>query len=227
MRSDLTVIIPLRGRNGSKTRLAERFDPAQRTDLVQAMTGMVLDAVLGANVASRILLVTRDPVFASESVGSRHEIEIVTQPESLPGLNSAVDLGRGVSGAGSHLILFADLPLVAPGDIRLLCASPLPVVIGRDRHGTGTNALLVRGDECHRFRFAFGAGSYARHREEAERLGMRLETIDTPGIGFDLDTIPDWYELPVPLRSRLMNSVDMLEGDYRMQPVRTGERQER
>jgi hypothetical protein len=56
---------------------------------------------------------------------------------------------------------------------------------------------------------------------------MRLETIDTPGIGFDLDTIPDWYELPVPLRSRLMNSVDMLEGDYRMQPVRTGERQER
>jgi 2-phospho-L-lactate guanylyltransferase len=224
MMSNLTVIIPLRGRNGSKTRLAERFNPSQRSDLVQAMSGMVLDAVLGANVADRILLVTRDPLFASETIGSRHDVEIVTQPDALPGLNGAVNLGRVVSGTGSHLILFADLPLIAPGDIRLLCASPSPVVIGRDRHGSGTNALLVRDDASHRFQFTFGAGSYARHQNEANRLGMRLETIDTAGIGFDLDTIPDWCELPVPLRRRLMDSVDMLEGDYRVQPVRTGER---
>ncbi len=68
-------------------------------------------------------------------------------------------------------------------------------MLGPDRRGEGTNALLLRlagrGPE---FTFAFGDGSLAKHLEEARRLGLVAAVHDAPGIAFDLDTPDDWSD---------------------------------
>jgi 2-phospho-L-lactate guanylyltransferase len=92
--------------------------------------------------------------------------------------------------------LFSDLPLIVADDIRGLVARKEPVVLGSDRRGEGTNALLLRlagrGPE---FTFAFGEGSLAKHLEEARRLGLNAGLHDAPGVAFDLDTPDDWSYL--------------------------------
>jgi hypothetical protein len=72
--------------------------------------------------------------------------------------------------------------------------------------------LLRLSGEGASFRFAFGARSLAKHREEARRLGLESAVYDAPGIGFDLDTPDDWGDflaerddlaaLPLPFPSR-------------------------
>ena len=125
-------------------------------------------------------------------------ISAIPQPDHLPGLNGAIDAGREWAldlGATAVVSLFADLPLIGPGDIRGLTARPEAVVLGSDRRGEGTNALLLRlagrGPE---FTFTFGEQSLLRHLEEASRLGLDVAVHDAPGIGFDLDTPDDWVD---------------------------------
>jgi 2-phospho-L-lactate guanylyltransferase len=120
------------------------------------------------------------------------------QPEHRLGLNGAIDAGRAWAldrGASTVISLFADLPLIVADDIRGLVARTEPVVLGPDRRGEGTNALLLRlagrGPE---FTFAFGDGSLAKHLEEARRLGLEAALHDAPGIAFDLDTPDDWLD---------------------------------
>ena len=53
------------------------------------------------------------------------------------------------------------------------------------------------------FRFAYGAASCARHREEAERLGLAVRVVPDVRLGWDVDTpadleLPDLDLLPVP-----------------------------
>jgi hypothetical protein len=52
--------------------------------------------------------------------------------------------------------------------------------------------LLRLAGEGANFGFAFGAGSLAKHREEAGHLHLASTVYDAPGIGFDLDTPDDW-----------------------------------
>jgi len=204
VKPDLTAIIPLRNREGGKTRLGEQFAPSQRTALVRAMAETVLDAVIGSECVSQILLITRDPVFAQEVIGSRTGVRIVHQPASAPGLVGALDFGRESATSTSILVLFADLPLIAPADVRMIAASPARVVIVPDRHAEGTNGVLIRHDADAEFRFRFGAESYRKHIAEAERLWWDYGVIERPGTATDLDTITDWLELPGRLRDELI-----------------------
>lgn len=222
MNDDLTVIIPLRGRRGGKTRLAERFTEAQRVALVTHMAAIVVDAVVESGVAAQILLVTRDPEFASEVVDSRTGVRIVPQSDQYSGLNGAIDLGRDATTSASFMVLFADLPLIEPDDVSAIASTSSRVVLGRDRHGTGTNALLVRDDPDRMFAFAFGVDSYPKHVLEARRLGMTYETILRPGSEIDLDTINDWYELPNRLRDELIRSEEAPGGGLAEKSVWAG-----
>ena len=87
--------------------------------------------------------------------------------------------------------LFGDLPLLTAGDVQHIVRRDAPVVISPDRHGTGTNALLLRNGAAQDFGFMFGPGSYERHVEEAHRLGLEVATSVTPGTAIDLDTPED------------------------------------
>jgi 2-phospho-L-lactate guanylyltransferase len=86
-----------------------------------------------------------------------------------------------------------------PGDCPLLIPDELAAALERmqhglvvvipDRHGTGTNALLMSPPPA--IGPAFGPDSSARHLDRARRAGYAAVTEAVPSLGFDLDTPED------------------------------------
>ena len=99
-------------------------------------------------------------------------------------------MGAGVgrlaaAGASEVLVAHGDLPL-ARGLAQLAGFDGVTLV--PDRRDDGTNVIgLAPG--CG-FRFAYGAGSFARHRAEARRLGLAVRVVREPALAWDVD-IPD------------------------------------
>ena len=54
-----------------------------------------------------------------------------------------------------------------------------------DRYGNGTNVIALPTDAG--FQFSYGPGSFARHRAEAQRLGLPLRVLDLPDLAWDVD----------------------------------------
>jgi 2-phospho-L-lactate guanylyltransferase len=192
----IVAVVPIRSLRDGKTRLSSVLDLEARQTLIRRTAAGVIEAASASGALAAVLVISPDAetlAWASE-LGSN--VVALPQPDRWPGLNGAIDAGREwalAHDAQRLLSLFADLPLLAPGDIRGLAALSQAVVLGADRRHEGTNALLLRltGGGAG-FHFAFGAGSLAKHREEARRLGLESTIYDAPGIGFDLDTPADW-----------------------------------
>jgi len=69
--------------------------------------------------------------------------------------------------------------------------APIPaLVIAPCRHGTGTNALLLRPPDL--IPFAFGPDSFAAHCAAACAAGVEPIIYRADNIAFDLDTPEDW-----------------------------------
>ena len=58
-----------------------------------------------------------------------------------------------------------------------------------DRHGSGTNGLLLTPP--HAMPPSFGHGSHARHLQNAAEAGAAGETVDVPSFALDVDTPED------------------------------------
>jgi 2-phospho-L-lactate guanylyltransferase len=194
----IVAVVPVRSLRHGKTRLSPVLGKEARETLQRAIADRVVTAAVDSGLIETILVVSPESE-ALEWAGQCGPVVVaVAQPERRPGLNGAIDAGREWAldrGASTLVSLFADLPLIVPHDIRGLMARNEPVVLGADRRGEGTNALLLRlagrGSE---FRFAFGDGSLAKHLKEARRLGLNATLYDAPGIAFDLDTPDDWTD---------------------------------
>jgi 2-phospho-L-lactate guanylyltransferase len=74
-------------------------------------------------------------------------------------------------------------------DAALERMTPGRVAVVPDRHGTGTNALLLCPADA--IGPAFGEGSAARHSERVERAGHQLAVEPLESLGLDLDTPDD------------------------------------
>jgi 2-phospho-L-lactate guanylyltransferase len=193
------AVVPIRSFEQGKTRLAKAITQAERAALVRRMADRVTRELSLTRNVTPILVVSPDPDVLAWATSLSPAIVPLAQLDQKPGLDAAIEIGRQWArntAADAMLSLFADLPLVAASDVEDLLASPAEVVLGSDRRGTGTNALLLRlngrGSE---FRFAFGAGSMARHLAEAQRIGMSVEVRKIAGIAFDLDTAEDLADL--------------------------------
>jgi 2-phospho-L-lactate guanylyltransferase len=62
-------------------------------------------------------------------------------------------------------------------------------VIVPDRHGQGTNALLLTPPDV--MAPAFGPGSFARHAARARAAGAAIRVADVSSLGLDVDTPED------------------------------------
>jgi 2-phospho-L-lactate guanylyltransferase len=63
------------------------------------------------------------------------------------------------------------------------------VTIVSDRHGAGTNALLLAPPDA--IEPSFGPGSFARHHEAALAAAASWHVADPPGLLLDIDTPED------------------------------------
>jgi 2-phospho-L-lactate/phosphoenolpyruvate guanylyltransferase len=93
-----------------------------------------------------------------------------------------------------------DTPLVDTQDVSRLLGLETAVAIVPDRHGTGTNALLISPPDA--IAPSFGPGSFERHvvAARAAAVGYSIERV--PGLMFDVDTPDDLADLSTALDGR-------------------------
>jgi 2-phospho-L-lactate guanylyltransferase len=185
------AILPIKDFDHAKQRLGEALDTGPRQLLVQAMFADVLIALNRAARVDDILVVTND--HGAERIAAGYGALVVRDDEQ--GHNPAA--GRGVKRA---LELGVEHALLVPGDCPLMAPAEIDALIGRapqapsaliipDRHGSGTNALLLTPPDA--MAPAFGPGSRARHEAIAQQAQLHYETVDIPSLGLDIDTAED------------------------------------
>ena len=190
----LWAIIPVKSLHRSKSRLAGFLSAEDRAALTRVMLTRLLSVLNAVTQIDGVLVVSRDA--AVHQIAAQFHVDVVAERVGS-GLNGAVETGQKCAAAhGAHavLILPSDLPCVQPKDIEALLGKtavfPNSIVLCSDRHGQGTNALLL---PVHLpFQFHYGSQSYQRHCAEAEKLQLPHHTVSVPGLQFDLDTRQDW-----------------------------------
>jgi 2-phospho-L-lactate guanylyltransferase len=177
--------------DAAKQRLAAGVDPERRRELAAAMLADVLEAIGGARTIERLIVVTGDPI--AQELAAETSAEVVPDPEDAGHVEAArAGIARAeVEGAERVVLLAGDCPLLDPRELdRLLTGVPGSYVgIVPDRHGTGTNALLLSPPDA--IVPAFGEGSRERHVEAARAAGIPFGIEELPSIELDLDTPAD------------------------------------
>lgn len=186
-----TAVLPVKRFEDAKQRLAAGIDAERRRELAGAMVADVLDAIAAARGIDRLIVVSGDPVAQELAAGAG--AEVVPDPEDAGHVEAALaGIARAeVQGAERVVLLAGDCPLLDPRELdRLLTAVPGRYVgIVPDRHGSGTNALLLSPPDA--IVPAFGEGSKDRHVEAARQAGIPFGIEDLPSIELDLDTPAD------------------------------------
>lgn len=190
------IIVPHRGLEAAKTRLAAVLDDAERVELARRLLARVLSVAREA--CTDVVVIT--PAASLEPIVTASGARLIVQRGM--GLNRGLDQARAeaVGDAIETLcVLHGDLPNLSVADIHALLGavpSPIGVAIAPDRAGSGTNGLAMLPPGA--IGFAFGVGSFAAHRSAAEAAGLPFAVVERPGLAFDLDTPADlarWLEL--------------------------------
>jgi 2-phospho-L-lactate guanylyltransferase len=171
------VLVPVKSFAEAKRRLNGALPDNQRRLLAQQMA----EGVLAAAAPLPVAVVCDDGEVASWA--RQHGALVVWEPGR--GLNVAVEAGvawLAELGAEEVTVVHADLPH-ARGIGSLEPADGVTLV--PDRLGDGTN--LIRLPSRCGFQFSYGPGSFARHIQEATRLGLPVTVVRKPELAFDLD----------------------------------------
>jgi 2-phospho-L-lactate/phosphoenolpyruvate guanylyltransferase len=192
MTERIVAVIPVGELERAKSRLGEVLDAEERRDLVIGMLERTLAATSASPRIAETLVVTPDGEVAAiaRSAGAR----VIRQSDR--GLNHGLDEARAAAvdeGATVLLVLPADLPGVSPEAVNALIATlddakPPLVAIVPDRHGRGTNSLLLAPPDV--IDFAFGGDSRVAHHHAAEAASTRLVELEGP-LSLDIDTPED------------------------------------
>src|ERR1041385_4311397 len=145
----LWAIIPVKPLRRGKSRLAGTLSEDERTELNRTLLQNTLKTLSNIRQLEEVLVVSRDPqvLTIARNYGAR-TVREDGQPELNTALRRATVIAQ-VYATGGVLVLPADLPLVSRDDILTLigrAGEPPVVVIAPDRHGSGTNALLISPD---------------------------------------------------------------------------------
>ena len=188
------AILPVKTFSSAKRRLEGRLESRRREALVEAMFTDVLRA-LGKTRVDQILVVTgsRD----AQRIARDHAAVVLTDAET--GHNDAAGLGINAAldaGADRVVLVPGDCPRLDPAEFDDLVSHPVSapsVLIVPDRHGTGTNALVLTPPNA--ISPAFGPGSCQRHMELARARGASTEIVHVPSLALDIDTPEDLASL--------------------------------
>jgi 2-phospho-L-lactate guanylyltransferase len=178
----ILAIVPFKGLDGAKSRLAAQLSAAERARLALAMLDRVLAACEGSPAITRTLLVTPNPASAPASVetlvdaGTGHA-DAIAQALADP---RAVD---------SALVVMADCPRVTAEALEELAAAARPVALAPADDG-GLNALALRAAGV--FIPAFGVPDAAAVTiARARAAGVEPEVRDDPRLALDVDRPED------------------------------------
>jgi 2-phospho-L-lactate/phosphoenolpyruvate guanylyltransferase len=190
------AILPVKSFSRAKQRLGGAFPDRPR--LAAAMVGDVLAALGRVPGLDAVIVVTAEPAAAEAARAAG--AQVVHDPEEA-GQSSAA--ARGVAaahGAERVLLVPGDCPALDDEEVARLLARTESAVIVPDRHGTGTNALLLAPPDV--LAPAFGPGSFARHAARARAAGATVAVCELRSLGLDVDTPGDLAALRAALATR-------------------------
>lgn len=182
------AVIPVRSLEGAKSRLGEALDAEERRELVERLLRRTVAAALGSPGIDAVVVVSPDAevLALAGSLGARP----LTQASQ--GLNHALEEARSTLPDDARLLVLpGDLPRISVAALGALLdgAPPAPsVVLVTDRHGRGTNALLL--DPASVIPFAFGGDSREAHACLARAAEATLVEPESD-LRIDLDTPDD------------------------------------
>jgi 2-phospho-L-lactate/phosphoenolpyruvate guanylyltransferase len=186
------LLLPIKDLRNAKQRLAGVLTSEERFGLAQAMLADAIEAVRGVQQAKRVFVITNyEPAMET---AAKYGWEILREEHQISE-SASVDYASRLCAdrrVTALLRLPIDLPLVQPGDIDDLlateCSAPAVVMVP-SRDGTGTNAILRTPPVL--FPSHFGPDSFAKHRQEAERLHARIIVIRNERLEMDVDDESD------------------------------------
>lgn len=185
------AILPVKRFGSAKQRLAATVGARARAELAAAMLDDVLRALRDSRELERVIVVSGEPV--AQGATRRSGAELVSDPDDAGHSEAAA---RGVAralelGARAAVLLPGDCPLLDAGELdsALRDLPPRHVGVVPDRHGTGTNALLLAPPDA--IEPAFGEGSRARHLGLAQAAGVPASVMELRSLALDIDTPQD------------------------------------
>jgi 2-phospho-L-lactate/phosphoenolpyruvate guanylyltransferase len=197
------AILPVKRFEAAKQRLADVLGAGSRQALAQAMFLDVLGSLRRIRSLDAVVVVTAEP-FA-EAAARSHRIPVLRDTQKG---QSAAAL-CGLRHAAAHraretLLVPGDLPLLDPEEVDAwlagFCLDSVDVALVSDRHGQGTNAVLLRRPDF--FEPAFGDRSLDRHLDRAADAGLTCRVDHVESLLADVDTPEDLAALWTALDER-------------------------
>jgi 2-phospho-L-lactate guanylyltransferase len=194
------AILPVKSFGAAKQRLSEALGAGAREALAQAMFTDVLSSLRHSPGIDAIVVVTADR--AAEAAASGDRVQVL-HDSAQAGQSEAALIGiRHALAEGYERVMLVpgDTPLVQPGELAGLVSASRAVVIVPDRHGTGTNALVLSPPDA--IEPSFGPGSFERHMAAAEAADFPHRVEQLRALALDVDTPADLAELAAELDER-------------------------
>jgi len=198
------AVVPIKTLSSAKQRLSGALATGARASLAQAMFSDVLASLRRSQRVEAIAVVTADVVANAVAHGER---VTVLPDDRQDGQSTAALIGiRYAAAAGFEraVLVPGDTPLldaVELDEMLVRCeADPVAVGVVPDRHGTGTNALVLTPPGV--LEPSFGPGSFNRHLNHAKGAGLSHRAEHVPSLAHDVDTPEDLAAMSDALEGR-------------------------
>jgi 2-phospho-L-lactate/phosphoenolpyruvate guanylyltransferase len=189
------AIIPVRGLERAKSRLGGPLDAEERVELVSRLMRRAIAAATTSSRVAGTIVVSGDPA----ALELARESGAITISDLDRGLNPALELARAEAvgrGAAAIVVLPGDLPWLDRETLDAVLRTAAETASGSgslvalvpDRHGLGTNVLVLAPPDV--IDFAFGTGSRAEHAARAATAEATYLELGGP-LDVDLDTADD------------------------------------
>jgi 2-phospho-L-lactate/phosphoenolpyruvate guanylyltransferase len=196
------AVLPVKRFDDAKQRLDRTLNAGTRRALAEAMVSDVLHGLRRAQGVDKVIVVTGES--GAEALARAYDAESI--PDDDRGHSHAARSGVDWALEREYdrvLLVPGDCPALDPNEIDELVRDGLSapdVVIVPDRHGEGTNALLLAPPDA--IAPSFGPGSRARHEQAAEAAGARWRIAEPRSLVLDVDTAEDLAALRAALDAR-------------------------
>lgn len=186
MLRSVLAIVPVKGLDGAKTRLAPLLGPNERAALVRSMLADVLAACEASEAVHGTLVVTPQPELAPGGI----DVLVDSGEGHAPAIAAALRDPRGAAGV---LVVMADCALATPEALDRLADAAQPVALAPAQDG-GLNALVLRDPTT--FEPVFGVPhAAALTADRARAAGLEPVVLDEPSLALDVDEPGDLRDL--------------------------------
>lgn len=188
----LWAAVALKSPHAAKSRLRERLDTVSRRRLFLAMAEHTLRTLAQTPGIDGVAVVTASEEIAA--LAARHGATVIREGQESGTAEAFRTAVEALSDRAARLLLISgDLPLLSTAALTALIAAgggARPVVIARDRHGRGTNALLCT--PAANLPLHFGEDSLARHLAAARARRLEVRVVNDEALALDIDEAEDF-----------------------------------